>query len=292
MSFLESLFLNYIPLALIALGVLWYLGAFKRFRKSERETEESSPAKTCTAKPRADQSKEDKLRLPPNRERLAAFAKDMSGDNPEIVRLAKEMMRSGTVPEVANDVWEYDDQYSIGSGPDAFAGVLVSVLTDQFLNGTPKPPVVYFDWKEDMPECCEGFADLYQRTTGEALDFAGMVDIWPGEVRFADNAPIVTSALARECFERAGLVLLEIISPEGWDAHLFAAVPAHAGRRWKNIALRAGPDTTKAQEVLVQDAYFTAADFIEAHRPEGVTFFEGKTGERKVSVYWYWEDKK
>jgi len=142
-----------------------------------------------------------------------------------------------------------------------------------------------------MPECCAGFDGLYTRLTGKPGPVTDWIDSQPDRIKYANYAPCVTAAFAREAFNKAGFTLLEVMPPLGWDAHLFAAVPHHAGRRWKNKAFRAGKQSTRHTEITVQDAYYTAIYFIEEHRPEGVTYFEGLKEGRDIGVYWYWEEK-
>lgn len=286
MTFWDNLLYNYIPLALIILGALWYFGAFKKFRKTAEQSDD-----TGTLHQSEEPDQNNILELPPARERLVAFARDMSGDHPGIVALASEMMRSGKVPTNTNDTWEYENFYDVGSGPENFAPVILSVLTSECLNGPPATPLVYFDWKEDLPECCDGFSRLYEKVTGDPIDIGALIEAWPDNIRFGASAPIVTASLARDLFSRAGFNLLELIPPLGWDAHLFAAVPNNRGKRWKKLALRAGSNCTRKNEVISMDAYFTAAKFIAEHRPPGVSYFEHVDPDPDINVYWYWEEK-
>lgn len=293
MSFLENLFLNYLPLAAIVAGVIWY------FRKGKKAAVAPAPP----AKP-AQTQKPEVLKLPPNRARLVALAGDLSGGDPGFVALAQEMMDTGQVPEDTNPDFEIELNEAKGRGPDQFGPVLVQALTSQTafnlmlddkggVAATKRTglPTVYFDWKEDMPECCMYFDALFTRLTGKPGPVTAWVDGLPDTVKYATYAPIVTSAFAREVFNKAGFTLLEILPPLGWDAHLFAAVPHRTGRRWKNIALRAGKASTRHAEIITQDAYFTSAFFVEERRPEGVTYFEGRDEGRDIGVYWYWEEK-
>jgi len=295
MSFLENLFLNYLPLAAIIAGGVWYFKRRGRENASKEQPPKAAPVKS--AKP-------ERLKLPPNRERLVALAHDLSGGDARFVKLATDMMETGVIPPDTDEDWELEFDHPSGSGPDHFGPALVQALaaetsSNQYLDmlggkanqKRTELPTVSFDWKEDMPECCEYFDALFERLTGKTSPISEAVLALPDDTKYADKAPIVTTAFAREAFGREGYTLLEIIPPLGWDAHLFAAMPHFNGVRWKNIALRAGKDSTKKEEIITCDAYFTSAYFIEDHRPEGVTHFEGKDKEQQVGVYWFWEVK-
>lgn len=169
MSFSENLFLNYVPLAAIIGGLVWYFRRPKQRAAPPTLPSDVSPPKVPP------------LPLPETKDRLPAFARDMSGGNEQFVAFVDAMMAQGALSAGAPEEWEI------------------------------------------------------------------------------------------------------------WDADLFPAVPYNKAKRWNQRALRATKQTDGKHDIYAHDAYFMASYFIEDARPAGVDYFEGRTGDRPLSVTHYWE---
>ncbi|MCX7565802.1 hypothetical protein OS189_05560 [Sulfitobacter sp. F26169L] len=277
MSFLESLFLNYLPLAAIIVGLIWY------FR---RPVKRPPPIQAPPVSP----PELPDLELPPLKDRLRVFAHDMSNGHSGLLRFVDDMMAQGVLPSDAPEDWEIWDQYDDGAGPEDFGGIVVQALVSIHLNTDAVMPLVYFDWKEDTEEAAAQFDELFERMTGKTGTILSKINALPENIRYAKTGPEVTAAFARQGFETSGFKLLEITPPMGWDAYLFAAVPRRLGRRWNMRALRATHGMDSRKDISVKDAYFAAALFMEEQRPAGVDYFKNRTGEVSLTVTPYWEE--
>lgn len=277
MSFFENLFLNHIPLAVIAGDSIWY------FRRPEKQVA-PPPVPFTVAPPKVPQ-----LPLPDINDRLSAFAHDRSRGHEELVAFVDAMMAEGCLPAGAPEKWEIWDAYQEGSGPEFFGGIVVQILSALYLNADDFVPLEYLDWREDVGNAAAQYDKLFERMMGKPGTILANVKALREEVRFSKTGPEVATASARQAFELSNLKLLEIVPPVGWDAFLFVAVPRSNAKRWNQRALRATKGTDGKHDIYVRDANFMASHFIEDARPAGVDYFKDRTGDRPLTVTHYWE---
>lgn len=228
MSFLESLFLNYLPLVAILGGLIWY------FRRPKKQS--PSPVPVVASSPSTGR------KLPVQADRLRIFANDMSGGHTDLTTLVKLMKKEGHLPA-----------------------------------GVPEDAAEQYDL-------------LFKRMTGRTGTIRAKIAVLPEELRYSRSGPEVSTAFARQAFEVNSLKLLEIEPPLGWDTYVFAAIPKDLGKRWNMRALRATKNTDRNKDISVKDAYFAGANFIEAQRPVALDYYEGKTGERSLTITPYWKE--
>ncbi len=258
---LRSLFLNWIPAALLVAGALYYVFGI---RARGADVAQSAPVAAASAPAQPEDP-------------LLAFARDFSSGDPAFIALVETMRRTRQVPveEAINPDWGLDPEDS-GAGANRFATVLVNALTGARTAGAALP-LTYFDWKEDVDDTAAQFDQLFERLTGRPGNIVSRLAAQPEEIHYAPatkeigpTGVLVATSYAIAAFNEAGYTLLHVDPGFGWDAYLIAALPHAIAANWSDGILRMDENTTKEDEVRITEARLFVQPYVATYKPEGL----------------------